>query len=134
MQSNQILTLIKKKTGSILLFGVLVAAVSFSALIFKEKNFKVSTDYLITQNQTGSQDFYTLSKSAQYVGKILNEGIYSELFINEVTKTGKVNPEFLPFDKKAELTQWGNTVQVNLNPDLGILSVQVFDNDLQLRC
>ena len=129
MQNNQILALIKKKMGSIILFAILIAALSFMALLMKEKNFKVSTDYLIVQNQTSSQDFYTLSKSAQYVGKVLNEGIYSEIFIGEVVKTGKVKPEFLPFDKKEELKTWSNAVSVTLNPDLGIITVQVFDND-----
>lgn len=129
MQNNQILALIRKKAWSIILFGVLVASLSFLALVVKEKSFKVSTDYLIVQNQTGNQDFYTLSKSAEYIGKILKEGVSSEIFINEVTKTGKVNAEFLPFDKKEKLKQWGKTVQVGLNPDLGIISVQVFEDN-----
>lgn len=129
MQNNQILALIKKKIGGIILFAVFLAALSFFALVIKEKNFKVETDYLIVQNQTSSQDFYTLSKSAQYIGKVLNEGIYSEVFIGEVVRTGKVNAEFLPFDKKEKLKDWGNAVEVSLNPDLGIITVQVFDNN-----
>jgi len=129
MQNNQILALIGRKIEGVILFGVLVGALSFFLLVIKEKNFKVGTDYLIVQNQTSTQDFYTLSKSAEYIGKILNEGIYSEIFIGEVAKTGKVNPEFLPYDKKEKLKLWSNTVQVGLNPDLGIISVQVFDNN-----
>ncbi|NTW27511.1 MAG: hypothetical protein HGA36_04260 [Candidatus Moranbacteria bacterium] len=129
MQNNQILAPIKKKFATIMLIGLLTAALSFFILVVKEKNFKVSTDYLIVQNQTTSQDFYTLSKSAEYIGKILNEGVYSEIFIGEVVKTGKVSPEFLPFDKKEKLKTWSNAVSVGLNPDLGIINVQVFDND-----
>lgn len=129
MQINQILALIKQKIGIIVLMGLFLSALSFLVLVVKEKNFKVGTDYLIVQNQSGSQDFYTLSKSAEYIGKVLNEGIYSELFITEVVKTGKLNPELLPFDKKEKLKAWSETVQVGLNPDLGIVSVQVFDND-----
>ncbi len=129
MHNNQFMALIKKKRGTIVLFGLLIGALSFFTLVLKEESYKVSTDYLITQNQTGSQDFYTLSKSAQYAGKVLNEGIYSEVFIGEVINTSKVNAEFLPFDKKDKLKTWSNAVQVTLNPDLGIMSVQVFDND-----
>ncbi len=131
MKNNQILALIKKKAGTIVLAGLLVGALSFFALITKEKSFKVSSDYLIVQNQSGSQDFYTLSKSAEYIGRILNEGIYSELFINEMVKTGKVNSEFLPFDKKEKLKQWSDMIQVRRNPDLGIITVEVFDNNQQ---
>lgn len=129
MQTNQIMALIKRKTTGIILFGIFVAALSFLVLVVKEKNFRVSTDYLIVQNQTGNQDFYTLSKSAEYVGKVLNEGIYSELFANEIAKTGKINAEFLPFDKKEKLKEWSKMIGVSRNPDLGIISVAVFDND-----
>lgn len=129
MQNNQVLALISRKIGGVFLFGALIAALSFFLLVVKEKNFKVGTDYLIVQNQTSSQDFYTLSKSAEYIGKILKEGVYSEIFISEVAKTGKVNAEFLPYDKKEKLKIWSDAVQVSLNPDLGIISVQVFDNN-----
>ncbi len=129
MKKSQFLALISKKAGSIVLIGLFVATFSFLALIVKEKNFKVSSDYLIIQNQSGSQDFYTLSKSAEYIGRVLNEGIYSELFINEVVKTGKVNSEFLPFDKKEKLKQWSEMVQVSRNPELGIMTVEIFDNN-----
>lgn len=129
MEYKRILALISKKAGIILLFGLLIAAFSFFALLAKEKNYKVSTDYLIVQNQGGAQDFYTLSKSAEYIGKILNEAVYSELFIDEVIKTGKVNAEFLPFDKKEKLKQWSKIVEVSRNPDLGIIGIEIFEND-----
>jgi capsular polysaccharide biosynthesis protein len=129
MNNGGILPLIRGKITGIIIFGFFVAALSFLALVAKEKNFKVTTDFLIVQNQTQNEDFYTLSKSAEYTGRILNEGIYSELFIDEVIKSGKVNAEFLPFDKKEKMKQWSKNVQVNRNPDLGILSVEVFDNN-----
>lgn len=124
-----LLAKMKEKTAFMALSGLLLAALSFLFLVITEKSYKVSTDYLIVQNQSGSQDFYTLSKSAEYIGKVLNEGVYSELFVDEVVKTGKVNKEFLPFDKKEKLKQWSKIVKVNRNAELGILSIEVFDND-----
>lgn len=109
--------------------GVLVAALSFLFLVVSQKNFKVGTEFLIVQNQSGAQDFYSLSKSAEYIGKILNEAVYSELFIDEVVKTEKVNSEFLPFNKKDRMDDWKKIVKVNNNPQLGILEVDTFGND-----
>lgn len=129
MQSYQILALIKKKMPSVLFWGMLVATLSFWVLLVKEENFKVNTDYLIVQNNSSNQDYYTLSKSAEYIGKVLKEGTYSELFIDEVIKTGKVNSEFLPFNKKDRLEQWSKKVQVNLNQELGIINVYVYDDN-----
>jgi len=109
----------------IILIGVLVAALSFVILVVKEKKYKVSTDFLIVRNQTGNQDYYSLTKSAEYLGKVLGESIYSELFIGEVIKTGKVGEEFLSFDKGARVRDWNKIISVKRGPELGIFSVEV---------
>ena len=115
----------RQKIGMIILIGVLVAALSFVILVVKEKKYKVSTDFLIVRNQTGNQDYYSLTKSAEYLGKVLGESIYSELFIGEVIKTGKVGEEFLSFDKGARVRDWNKIISVKRGPELGIFSVEV---------
>ncbi|MDP3957132.1 MAG: hypothetical protein Q8Q10_01350 [bacterium] len=82
-------------------------------------------DFLVVQTNVGNQDFYTQFKSSEYLGKILSEAIYSERFINAVVETGKVNTEFLPFDKKDRLKTWSEMVFVKNNLELGIISVTV---------
>jgi capsular polysaccharide biosynthesis protein len=129
MQNSHIMPLIKRKITGIILFGLLVAALSFLTLVIKEKNFKVNTDYLVVQNRSGNQDLYTFSKSTEYIGKVLHEGIRSELFINEIAKTGKVRTDFFPLDKKERLKEWRQIVSVSRNRNLGIITVKVFDND-----
>lgn len=129
MGDTQILALIKRKAGAMLLFGLLIAALSFLFLVVTEKNFKVSTDLLIVQNQTGSQDFYSLSKSAEYIGKVMNEAVYSELFIDEIIKTKKVGEDFLPLNKKERLKKWSEIVRVSRNSELGIIKIEVLGND-----
>ncbi len=129
MESNQIMPFLKQKRGVIILSGILVAALSFLFLVVSQKNFKVGTDLLVVQNQSGAQDFYSLSKSAEYIGKILSEAVYSELFIDEVVKTEKVNSEFLPFNKKDRIDEWKKIVKVSNNPQLGILEIVTFGNE-----
>lgn len=131
MQNNELMLLIKRNFGGILISGFLLAALSFSFLIFNEKNFKVNTEFLIVQNQSGAQDAYTLSKSAEYLGKVLSESAYSELFINEVIKTGKVDASMLPANKKDKIEQWSKMVNVNRNSELGMISAQVFNDNQQ---
>lgn len=128
MKNDQILALIKQKIGILILVGVLVSALSFLFLVVTEKNFKVSTDFLVIQSQSGSQDYYSLSKSAEYISKILSGSVYSELFIDEVVNTGKVDKEFLPFDKKKKLEEWSEIVKVKRNFQLGIVGVEAFGN------
>lgn len=129
MQNNEIILTIKRNFASIMLGGIFLAAISFGFLVLTEKNFKVNTDFLIVQNQTGSQDAYTLSKSAEYMGKVLSESVYSELFINEALKTGKFDANILPANKKDKIKEWGKVINVNRNSELGVVSVQVFNNN-----
>lgn len=117
----------KKNAGMIILGGVLVGALSFAFLVFSQDNFKVTTQYLIVQDQkTGPQDFFSLSKSVEYTGKVMSEAVYSELFIDELVKTEKVNDEFLPFNKKDRLKKWSEMVSVGRDPQLGLITVVVF--------
>lgn len=119
----------RQKIGMIILVGVLVAALSFAVLVIKEKKYKVATDFLIVRNQTGNQDYYSLTKSAEYLGKVLSESIYSDLFIGEVIKTGKVGEEFLSFDKRARVRGWNEIISVKRGPELGIFSVEVIGDN-----
>ncbi len=119
----------RQKIGTLLLFGFLVAALSFLFLVVSQKSFKASTDYLVVP--TGgedSKDFYSVFKSAEYVNRVLGEVVYSELFIDQVVKTGEVNSEFLPFDRKERLQEWGQMVKVGGKFQYGIVSFEVFAN------
>lgn len=130
MENNApILPLIKEKLGIIILMGVLISALSFLFLVMNQKNFKATTDFLIVQNQSVGQDYYTLSKSAEFLGNVLGESIYSQLFIDEVLKTGKVDSEILPFDAKNRLKEWGKIVVVKKNLQLGTIKITVFANN-----
>ena len=129
MQDSYITPYLRQKLGIMILVGVLIAALSFLFLVMSQKNFRVSTDFLVVQNQTTGQDYYSLSKSAEYIGRILGESVHSEAFINEVVKTEKVNSEFLPFDKKKKLDEWSRRVQIKRSQQLAILSIDVLAND-----
>jgi capsular polysaccharide biosynthesis protein len=127
MDNNGLVPYLKGKSGLIFLVGFLLAALSFLFLVASQKNFRAQTDFLVVQNQNqaGPQDYYSLSKSAEYLGKILGEAAYSELFIDEVVKSEKVNRNFLPTDKKMKLETWSQMVKVNRNQQLGMVSVEV---------
>ena len=128
---SDIFGLFKKHLGTIALFGIFFGALSFLFLVVSQKNFRVTTDFLIIQNQTGNQDFYTVAKSSEYVGKILSEAVYSDLFVDEVINSGFVSKEFLPFNKKDRMTDWSKRVKVGGNFPVGMISVVAFDNDRQ---
>ncbi|PIR73684.1 MAG: hypothetical protein COU40_01310 [Candidatus Moranbacteria bacterium CG10_big_fil_rev_8_21_14_0_10_35_21] len=120
---------IKEKIGIIILGAILLSAASFLFLITTQKNFKISTNYLIVQNQTGNQDFYTLSKSSEYIGKTFGEVIYSELFINEVMKSSSLEANFLPIKKRERLKEWEKTIKINSNHQVAMFEINVFNHN-----
>lgn len=119
---------LRENLKKMILFGVLLAALSFLILVVFQKNYKASTDFLIVRSQSGSQDYYSLTKSAEYLGKVLGESIYSELFINEAKKTGKMSAEILPFEERERLKEWKKNVKIKRVPELGIFKVEVLGN------
>jgi len=129
LEMTVFLRLLKKKAGFIILFGLIVALLSFYALIFSQKRYEASTDYLIVQDQMGTQDFYSLSKSAEYLGGVLSEALYSSVFIEEMKSTNKIDAAYFSYDEREALKKWKRAVKVERSPSLGIMKIKVYDNN-----
>ncbi|MGK2848911.1 MAG: hypothetical protein ACSLEX_02475 [Minisyncoccota bacterium] len=125
MNARLLVSFLRRNIYTMILFGIFGALISFTGLIIIEKSFQSRMDFLIVQSNSQGQDFYTQFKSSEYLGKVLSEALYSEKFINTVIETGKVNNEFLPFDKTDRLKTWDKMVQVQKSLELGIISVTV---------
>lgn len=125
MGNQYLFSTLRSKIGTLLLWGVLFGALGFFGLMVAEKPFQTKMDFLVVQTNAGNQDFYTQFKSSEYLGNVLGEAIFSERFVNAVVETGKVNAEFLPFNKKDKLKAWKEMVAVQKNMELGIISVTV---------
>ena len=128
MAYQQLFALLRAKFGTLILFGLLFGAIGFFGLMVTEKRFQSRMDFLVVQTNVANLDFYTQFKSSEYLGNILAEALYSERFVNAVVETKKVNPEFLPFNKKDKLKAWNEMVSVSKNLQLGIISVTVKSN------
>lgn len=128
MEYQSLFPLLRSKIGMLVLFGLLFGALGFFGLMVTEKPFQTKMDFLVVQTNGQNQDFYTQFKSSEYLGNILGEAVYSERFINAVVETGKVNAEFLPFDKSQRLAAWKNMVSVEKNLSLGIISITINGN------
>ncbi|MFA4817305.1 MAG: hypothetical protein WC608_01110 [Parcubacteria group bacterium] len=129
MNSQNFLKLAKTRVKSMILSGLLVAALSFLFLVTTQYNFRASSDVLVVQNQNGFTDYYALSKSADFLTSVLVESAYSEKFISEVKNTNLVSAAFLPANKLDALKKWESMVKISRNPSLGIVHVEVFGAD-----
>lgn len=114
-----------RRVVSIVMTGVMVALFALGTLILVQPKYSSSMDFLLVQANTNGQDFYSAFKSAEYLGKVLSQAIYSERFITAVIESGKMDDRFLPANKKERLDEWANIITVRNNLELGIISVSV---------
>ncbi len=123
------MNLLKEKAGTIFFLGVVASALALASVFFTGAAYKVQTDFLVSQTGMESKDYYTVARSAEYMGKVLGEVVLSEKFIDTAIATGKMNADMLPTDKRDRLEKWASLVKVEKKLDLGILTVTVYDND-----
>ncbi|MDD3607567.1 MAG: hypothetical protein PHQ20_02100 [Candidatus Moranbacteria bacterium] len=127
MKIREFIQLLGDKKGMVILFGVLLAALTFWGAIIANKNFQARADVLIVQNQNGYSDYYALSRSADYLSQVLTESIYSERFIQKVAEKNIVNIDnMLPKDKSEKLKKWNQMVKVTKKSDTGLLSIETY--------
>lgn len=130
MTKSDFITLIKNDFWLFTLTGFALAAFGFLFIVFHESNIKAETEFLIVQNNPSlQQDFYTLSRSAEYSARVLSEAIGSQLFMNEVLATDVASNVVMPGNKLEQLKVWKKTVRVEPRTDLGILRVDVLHKD-----
>lgn len=131
MSYESFFLILKRKWGSLFLSALLAGSLAFFSLVFFSKHFKATTDFLVVQTGTSqSQDFYSMLKSSEYLGKVLSQSVGSEKFIGAIVETGGVDGNFLPGNPKDRLEAWEKMVKVTNNPDVGSLHIEVFgDND-----
>lgn len=131
MSYESFFLILKRKWGSLFLSGLLAGSLAFFSLVFFSKHFKATTDFLVVQTGTSqSQDFYSMLKSSEYLGKVLSQSVGSEKFIGAVVETGGVDGNFLPGNPKDRLEAWEKIVKVTNNPDVGTLHIEVLgDSD-----
>jgi len=123
------LNLIKKKILIASLIGILFAAMSFLGLMLTNYQFKATAKVLIVQDQLGTQDYYSLTKSAEYLGNILEEAVYSTVFIDTLKKEQGFDKNFFPANQKEQLKKWKKMVEIDRSAGLGILKIVVVSDN-----
>jgi len=120
---------IHRHLASLVVAGLFGSAAAFLALVFLPQAYEVRTDYLVIQQSAASQDFYTLSKSAEYSGNVLKEAVGSDLFYREAAEKGYFNTSAFAGDEKSRLKKWNKAVSVSQRASAGILEVSVLHDN-----
>ena len=105
-------------------------ALVFVFMIMTEPRYRAETDILIAQADSTATDFYTLSRSNEYLNNVLSDALYSELFINEVESVISLD-ELLPNERSKRLDVWKETVAVGKNFQGNMLHITVYHDSAQ---
>jgi len=123
-QKKGVSMLLKESIARGLFLGAFFALLGIGSAFVLQAPYRSSTDFMISSAQNG-QDYYTATRSAEYMSRVLSEVVYSESFINTILETGDIDSNFLPKDKKDRLKQWAQMLSVNKNPELGFIKVVI---------
>ncbi|MDD2766543.1 MAG: hypothetical protein PHH40_02110 [Candidatus Moranbacteria bacterium] len=115
-------TLVKESLSRGLFLGTLFALVGIVGTFVLQAPYQSSADFMISSTQDG-QDYYTATRSAEYMSRVLGEILYAESFIDAVVETGGIDANLLPKDKKNRLEKWSKMLEVKKNPELGFMKV-----------
>lgn len=126
----QVLTILRSRKTPILLGGLFVMVLVFIFLLINEPRYRAETDILIAQADSNATDFYTLSRSNEYLNNVLSDAMYSELFINEVENIHSLDGT-LPQDRSKRLDAWKETVAVEKNFQGNMLHITVYHDSAQ---
>ncbi|MBL7022107.1 hypothetical protein ISR92_02200 [Patescibacteria group bacterium] len=114
--------LIYKITLSVI---VLVVVVS----LFMPQQYRAQTKLLIIQHQSLSLDAYLAAKSAEKVGKVLSEVVYSSSFFDEVWQAGFNIGTDWGETAKERRKMWAKRVDLNQIPQTSLIQVNTYHTD-----
>ncbi|MCX6800533.1 MAG: hypothetical protein NT091_05310 [Candidatus Falkowbacteria bacterium] len=126
---NTIWQIITTKWRDILNVTLLACILASIITVVQPLKYRSSMNLLVIQEGTVNLDYYTASKSTQYLSDILTQVIYSSSFFDNVMNSGfKINNNFSTDEQKRK-KEWAKTVDAAAMKDTGIISVDAYSTD-----
>lgn len=126
MELNDFLRLIRRKIQTIITLVLVGTMITVLVSLLFPLKYGVNSRLLVTQDSTNT-DAYALSRSNEYLGKLLAEVVYSGSFYDKVinSKYG-VDQNYFNGDYGEQLKTWKKTVSTRTLQDTGIIEVNVY--------
>lgn len=121
-----ILQSISKHVWLIFWLSLFGAVLAFDVSVIQTPQYSATSKILVIQKQTQGQDIYSISKSAQYLTRVLKEGVYSDSFFNQVIgSTDKISRDDFPQGDKEKRKAWEKNIKIAITQDLGVMEITV---------
>jgi len=126
MDISSFINLIKKKFDVVLTITVLAVVITLIVSFIEPRMYKSESKILIVQTST-SLDAYQAAKSAQSIGEVLTEVLYTSSFRDQVFSSGfNIDKSYFGSKPKDIIKRWRKTISADVTSDTGIMNVRVF--------
>lgn len=126
------ITILKKQWKLLVTATIVVGVLIFIFSAIEPPKYKTSSTILIIQNQGGSIDSYTASKSAEQLGNVFTKVIHTSSFMESVLKSSFDVKDVFGADQLSRKKVWDKSVEPIMVNDTGLLEINVYaDNKEQ---
>ena len=121
----------KLKLNKSLIFKITLVVVVLVVVIslFMPQYYRAQAKLLIIQKQSLSVDAYLAAKSAEKVGKVLSEVVYSSSFFDEVWQAGFNIGDDWGETARARKKIWQQRVELNSIPQTSLIEINTYHVD-----
>ncbi|HRH32982.1 MAG TPA: Wzz/FepE/Etk N-terminal domain-containing protein [bacterium] len=130
MEFHEFITLIRKKRKVILGIISLFVLIGVAVVAVQKFKYSSSSQLLVVQENQGSLDAYTASKSTEHLSSVLVSVIRSNSFYTKVMSSSPgINSAYFGTNSRDQIKEWGKTVSARSVNDTGIIAISVFHPD-----
>lgn len=129
MNIQDFIKVIKNRRWAVLLIIAIFLVMAVVAILIQPLKYEASSRLLIIQ-ENPSTDFYTMTKSNQYLGSLLTETVASGSFYDLVSAANpSINWGYFGQTYKQQVMKWEQTVEASSASDAAIIQINVYHPD-----
>lgn len=130
MESKDFSSIIRGRKKTIFFVAFLFLILVMIATFVQPLKYKATTKILVTQSFGPASDAYSVSKSNQFVSNVLAQIIYSDIFFDDVLKSGySIDKNYFSTNENKRKEQWQDMIQPIVLNDAGVIVINTYHPD-----
>lgn len=131
MEFEDFIKLLGRKKQTMLTIILVATMMTILLSLLSPLKYEVKSRLLVSQD-SGISDVYALSRSNEYLGKLLSEIVYSGSFYDRVMASNySIDKNYFSGDYRKQMKRWEKTISTKTKQDTGIIEVSVYHTNVQ---
>ena len=126
MEFEDFVKLLGRKKQTIITIVLVATMMTVLLSLLSPLKYEVKSRLLVSQD-SGSSDVYALSRSNEYLGKLLSEIVYSGSFYDRVLNSNySIDKNYFSGDYSKQMKRWEKTISSKTKQDTGIIEISIY--------